>query len=147
MDKKTVNDRVIIALKYLMKLRPDLTKTMLSELLDITNSTLSHILGSRMNASVDLLTALCLRFQVSADWLLTGRGNMIDESEGAPSLSHMDMFTQLLDTVKQQAEEIGQLKAHISQLEGKGETPARSDLQSDRSEYKHLKCDFADCKS
>jgi hypothetical protein len=37
MDKKTVNDRVIIALKYLMKLRPDLTKTMLSELLDITN--------------------------------------------------------------------------------------------------------------
>ena len=56
MDKKTVNDRVIIALKYLMKLRPDLTKTMLSELLDITNSTLSHILGSRMNASVDLMT-------------------------------------------------------------------------------------------
>ena len=28
-----------------------------------------------------------------------------------------------------------------------GGRPARSDLQSDRSEYKHLKCDFADCKS
>ena len=25
--------------------------------------------------------------------------------------------------------------------------PARSDLQSDRIEYKHLQCDFADCKS
>ena len=119
MDKKTVNDRVIIAIKYLIKLRPDLTKTMLGDMLGITSSTLSHIMSSRMNASVDLMTTLCLRFQVSADWLLTGRGNMIDESEGAPSLSHMDMFTQLLDTVKQQAEEIGQLKAHISQLEGK----------------------------
>ena len=117
MDKNKVNDRVIIALKYLMKLRSDLNKKMLCELLGITSSTLSHIMGSRMNASVDLMTTLCLRFQVSADWLLTGRGNMIDESAGAPSLSHIDMFTQLLDTIKQQAEQIGKLKARINQLE------------------------------
>ena len=119
MDKKTVNDRVIIAIKYILKLRPDLTKKMLSELLDVRFSTFSHMMNLRVNASVEMMTSLCIVFNISADWLLTGRGNMIDESAGTPSLSHMDMFTQLLDTVKQQAEEIGQLKAHISQLEGK----------------------------
>lgn len=81
MDKKQVNDRVVIAINYILKFRADLTKSMLSELLGLTPTSLSHILSSRMNVGVDVMSALCLRFQISADWLLTGRGNMVSDSK------------------------------------------------------------------
>ena len=117
MNKKTVNDRVIIAINTVLKLRPDLPTTMLSDLLGVSITSFSHLMSSRMNASVDIMNSLCLMFNISADWLLTGRGNIISNSGSGPSLSHMDMLMQLIDTVKQQAEEIGQLKARINQLE------------------------------
>jgi hypothetical protein len=121
MDKKQVNDRVIIAINYILKFRPDISKSMLSELLELTPTSLSHILGSRMNVGVEVMTALCLRFQISADWLLTGRGNMVSDSEADPSLSHMGMVMQLVETIKLQAEDIGKLKARINQLEAEAE--------------------------
>lgn len=121
MDKKQVNDRVIIAINYILKFRPDISRSILSELLEITPTSLSHILGSRMNVGVEVMTALCLRFQISADWLLTGRGNMVSDSEADPSLSHMGMVMQLVETIKLQAEDIGKLKARINQLEAETE--------------------------
>ena len=121
MDKKQVNDRVIIAINYILKFRPDISRSILSELLEITPTSLSHILGSRMNVGVEIMTALCLRFQISADWLLTGRGNMVSDSEADPSLSHMGMVMQLVETIKLQAEDIGKLKARINQLEAETE--------------------------
>ena len=121
MDKKQVNDRVIIAINYILKFRADLTKSMLSEQLGLTPTSLSHILSSRMNVGVDVMSALCLRFQIPADWLLTGRGNMVSDSESDPSLSHMGMVMQLVETIKLQAEDIGKLKARINQLETEAE--------------------------
>ena len=117
MDKKTVNDRVIIAINTVLKLRPDLTKMTLCDMLGIRRTTFSHIMGLRVNASVDVMTSLCTLFNVSADWLLTGRGSIISKPGSDPSLSHMEMVALLVETIKQQAEEIGQLKARINQLE------------------------------
>ena len=71
------------------------------------------------------------------DWLLTGRGEMLKTNGatgntsymGQPSLSNKgseitasnqentQIISELLSTVKQQAEEIGRLKAHIEDLE------------------------------
>jgi transcriptional regulator with XRE-family HTH domain len=119
MDKKTVNDRVIIAIKYILKLRPDLNKTTLCELLGVRFSTFSHMMNLRVNASVEMMTSLCIVFNISADWLLTGRGDMINELVSAPSLSPMDMFVHLVNTIKQQAEEIGHLKERLNKIESK----------------------------
>ena len=70
-----------------------------------------------LDFSVDVMTSLCTLFNVSADWLLTGRGSIISKPGSDPSLSHMEMVALLVETIKQQAEEIGQLKERINQLE------------------------------
>ena len=51
-------------------------------------------------------------------WLLTGEGEMLVGQEPKPA-SGIEVQT-LLVTIKEQAEEIGRLKARIEELEGKG---------------------------
>lgn len=59
--------------------------------------------------------------ELSADWLLTGRGDMLStERSAAPAKTDPSTFMQLVDTIKQQAQEIGQLKERIAQLEREG---------------------------
>jgi len=58
--------------------------------------------------------------ELSADWLLTGRGNMIKEAEDKPPMNDTATVMQLVDTIRQQAQEIGQLKERIAQLEHEG---------------------------
>lgn len=131
MDKKKVNDRVIIAINILLKRCPDLSKATLSELLGVTNTSFSHIMSKRMHASVEMMASLCLRFNISADWLLTGRGSMISETEGDTSLGQISMVLELIDTIKQQAEEIGQLKERISQLESERDAAKECVLEAE----------------
>lgn len=63
---------------------------------------------------------LCAYPELSADWLLTGRGNMTKEAEDKPPMSDTGTVMQLVDTIRQQAQEIGQLKERIAQLENSG---------------------------
>jgi hypothetical protein len=91
--------------------------------------------------SAMLVKILTIYPDLSADWLLTGTGEMLktksiskDTSAASKtlSLSNKDtennlyeqekskeslVITQLIDTIKQQAEEIGRLKARIDELE------------------------------
>lgn len=60
---------------------------------------------------------------LSPDWLLTGKGNMLKgvvEQPPSPQQSNKkeptQLLNQLLDTIKGQAEEIGQLKEQVRQL-------------------------------
>ena len=66
----------------------------------------------------------------SADWLLTGRGNMTKEADEKPAMSDTGTVMQLVDTIRQQAQEIGQLKERIAQLESSGGQSA-SDADSE----------------
>ena len=128
MDKNNVNDRVIAAINFLLKQHPDLQKTTLAELSGITKTSFSHIINKRTNANVETMASLCLHFNISADWLLTGRGSMISETDGEPSLGQISMVMELMNTIKQQAEEIGQLKERIRQLESKKVHSAKAPL-------------------
>lgn len=116
MDKKLINERVLTAINDLLRLHPELTKTMLGELLGVRSAKFSQIMGLKMYVPVEVMAPLCLKFNISADWLLTGRGNMINKSEDELSLNNVGMVMQLVDTIKQQAQEIGQLKERIKQL-------------------------------
>ena len=73
MDKTQVNERTISAISNILKLHPELTKAALGELFGIKPAKFSEILNLRMNAGVEIMAALCVEFNVSADWLLTGR--------------------------------------------------------------------------
>jgi hypothetical protein len=73
---------------------------------------------------------LCAYPELSADWLLTGRGNMTKEADEKPAMSDTGTVMQLVDTIRQQAQEIGQLKERIAQLESSGGQSA-SDADSE----------------
>ena len=73
---------------------------------------------------------LCAYPELSADWLLTGRGNMTKETDEKPPMGDTVTVMQLVDTIRQQAQEIGQLKERIAQLESSGGQSA-SDADSE----------------
>ena len=73
---------------------------------------------------------LCAYPELSADWLLTGRGNMSKETDEKPAMSDTGTVMQLVDTIRQQAQEIGQLKERFAQLESSGGQSA-SDADSE----------------
>ena len=84
--------------------------------LGIAPSTISSWLA-RDTFDYDLIFAKCEG--ISAAWLLTGRGSMLHEDAcptDSPSKSS-GMEDKLLNIIQAQAEEIGQLRERINQLE------------------------------
>ena len=103
----------------------ELTKTAIAKMLGIKPSTFTEILKGRMNASSDLMALLTSDYGVSATWLLVGTGEMFVSEEPQPqnSSSAEPMVDKLLgiiekkdDIIRQQAEDIGQLRAELAQL-------------------------------
>lgn len=63
--------------------------------------------------------------ELSAEWLLAGRGEML-KAETDSGTQTPDTFMQLVETIRQQAEEIGQLR---EQLERMGRIAAAADRE------------------
>ena len=76
MDKALINKRVLTALNYIIESH-NVTKSALAEVLDIKPAKFSEILNERMNAGVDIMATICVTYNISADWLLTGEGSML----------------------------------------------------------------------
>lgn len=76
MDKALINKRVLAALNYIIESH-NVTKSALAEVLDIKPAKFSEILNERMNAGVDIMATICVTYNISADWLLTGEGEML----------------------------------------------------------------------
>ena len=75
---------------------------------------------------VSILQNTVLVYGVSATWLLVGTGEMFvnDEQQTQNSSKQDPMVEKMLDTIRQQAEEIGRLKAENSQLHSRLEKSA-----------------------
>lgn len=125
MGKEQINSRVLTAVGVVLDTHKELTKTAISKMLGIKPSTFTEILKGRMNASSDLMALLTSDYGVSATWLLVGTGEMFVSEEPQPqnSSSAEPMVDKLLgiiekkdDIIRQQAEDIGQLRAELAQL-------------------------------
>ena len=137
MNKVDINGRFIAAIDSLLKDK-GLTKTKVAESLGIKPAKFSEILNNRMNAGVDTIAELCEQYSFSAEWILTGQGDMLKSGQikgrSKPGIAIKplpdfpltsngvcEMFIEILrdrDTVfAEQAEEIGRLKAKIEELE------------------------------
>lgn len=128
MGKEQINSRVITAVGVVLDTHKELTKTAIAKMLGIKPSTFTEILKGRMNASSDLMALLTSNYGVSATWLLVGTGEMFVSEEQQPqnSSSAEPMVDKLLgiidkkdDIIRQQAEDIGQLRAELAQLKQK----------------------------
>lgn len=128
MKKEQINSRVKTAVGVVLDTHKELTKTAIAKMLGIKPSTFTEILKGRMNASSDLMALLTSNYGVSATWLLVGTGEMFVSEEQQPqnSSSAEPMVDKLLgiidkkdDIIRQQAEDIGQLRAELAQLKQK----------------------------
>ncbi|MGM9739834.1 MAG: S24 family peptidase [Candidatus Cryptobacteroides sp.] len=80
MDRYLINKRTIQAINYLLDTNPKLTKTALADSFGISASKFTEILKERMNAGTEIMSELTRTYGISADWLLSGDGEMIKNS-------------------------------------------------------------------
>ena len=124
MDKALINKRVLAALNYIIE-RHNVTKTALAEVLDTKPAKFSEILNERMNAGVDIMATICVTYNISAEWLLTGKGSMLkgDEptTEAAPPIQAegSPMADALLAQLAEKDRQIAQLLALMSSITNK----------------------------
>ena len=110
MDKKDM-------LESLIKHFANGNKRQFSMRLGVTPQTINTWI-SRNTFDAELIFAKCE--YVSGDWLLSGNGDMLKTEQSAAGNTDPATFMQLVDTIRQQAQEIGQLKERIAQLEREG---------------------------
>lgn len=95
-------------------------KTKFAKLLGVSPQTISAWIA-RNTFDNELIYTKCVN--VSPQWLLTGKGEMLSSEPSATAspaqtpAQHDALVSKLLDTIKEQAEEIGRLKAQIDELE------------------------------
>lgn len=95
-------------------------KAQFAKMLGVSPQTISAWI-TRNTFDDELIYAKC--GDVSAHWLLTGRGDMLSSEPPAPTASaqtpaqHDALVSKLLEKITEQAEEIGRLKAQIDELE------------------------------
>jgi plasmid maintenance system antidote protein VapI len=81
MDKNSINNRFSEAIKYLTNHIGGISKGDIAELLDLKSSTFSEILKGRMNVATDHIAKLTVSYDISPEWLLTGKGAMIKNDQ------------------------------------------------------------------
>lgn len=73
-------------LQLLIKSEENLTQSSLAEMLGIGPATISHLINGRNKPSYELLQKILVRFpNVSSDWLMLDRGEMLRDSSLTPS--------------------------------------------------------------
>lgn len=93
-------------------------------------------LESKTGITEDVITKFFATYpQVSIEWLMTGRGDMLQKSpakqtepqsnnEANKEIAPPEIVNTLLTTIREQAEEIGQLRERIAQMQQRFEKGA-----------------------
>lgn len=81
MCKEAINKRTIQAINFLLNNGTGLAKSTMAESFGISPSKFSEILKERMNAGTDIMSKLSANYGISANWLLTGDGEMTDNGQ------------------------------------------------------------------
>lgn len=149
LSKEEINNRFLTAVQELLRNRIVGSKAALAEAFGIKPAKFSEILNGRMKAGVDMLAILCDYYYISPDWLLSGKGEMLNEGGGSEdnlALPVHDMASinpvphiarageqpeqdgglieKLLDRITEQAAEIGRLREQICQMRHRFEKDA-----------------------
>ena len=122
-----INERVIEAIKHILSSKIESSKAELAEKLGVKPAKFSEILNKRMKAGMDIIQKLCIDYEISADWLITGEGLMYRSSgvmnEAPPP--DRDKYIQLLESkIEDQQKIIGLLEEKVEALMAGGNTGA-----------------------
>ena len=117
-DKKDISSRFIEVLNELLKRGSLPDKKAFALSVGCSTSMITEISKGRSNVGVSVLQNTVQNYGVSATWLLVGTGEMFVSEEQQPqnSSSAEPMVDKLLGIIRQQAEDIGQLRKELAQL-------------------------------
>lgn len=147
LTKEEINKRFKRAVTAILSKGLISSKAGLADSLKVKPAKFSEILNDRMNAGVDMIAIMCDYYHVSPDWILMGRGNNVFRKSELPKYwiddedldveyhepeefinsvgqtdklsfaPFMDLIHEKDVVIREQAEEIGHLKARIEELE------------------------------
>ncbi|MBQ6100925.1 MAG: helix-turn-helix transcriptional regulator [Bacteroidales bacterium] len=116
-----INERVIEAINHILSSKIESNKAVLAEKFGVKPAKFSEILNKRMKAGMDIIQKLCINYGISADWLITGEGDML-RSDGSEKTSsppgQAEVIRLLREKIADQQEIIDLLKDKIELLQG-----------------------------
>ena len=116
-----INERVINAINIILSSKIESNKAELAGKLGVKPTKFSEILNKRMKAGMDIIQKLCDEYNVSADWIITGRGDMFlnncqNETSIANNSDSISRFITILrDTLVEKDKQIESLLTIIKQ--------------------------------
>jgi len=116
MSKQTVNQRFIFAINYLVDNNIVKNKTDISIVLGSSRSKFSEILKERMNVGVDMISSLVLNYNISSDWLITGKEPMVLPNASNTIITQKDTCLSCIDkerVIKAQEKLIASLEQQL----------------------------------
>jgi len=120
-----INERVIEAINAILSSGLALNKADLAEKFGIKPAKFSEILNKRMKAGMDIIQNLCIDYDISADWLITGEGSMYRSPavmNEAPPPDRDEVVRLLREKVADQQKIIGLLEEKVEALMAGGNT-------------------------
>jgi len=103
--KTDINQRFIVAVQYLISEKIEPKKSEISKNLEISPSKFSEILNKRMSLGMEDASRFCQVYNISTDWLLLGRGEMlITEEKHLSSSVIQDVFPYNLEFGKKKSD-------------------------------------------
>ena len=120
-----INERVIEAINAILSSGLALNKADLAEKFGIKPAKFSEILNKRMKAGMDIIQNLCIDYEISADWLITGEGSMYRSPavmNEAPPPDRDEVVRLLREKVADQQKIIGLLEEKVEALMAGGNT-------------------------
>lgn len=130
MDKNSINNRFSEAIEYLINHRSGVSKGDIAELLGLKSSTFSEILKGRMNVATDHIAKLIVSYDISPEWLLTGKGSMLKNEQksdsGCGDSENKDLTRELIKEIGDLRQRLGEqinenthLQAEVDELKKK----------------------------
>lgn len=84
----------------------------------IKDNTFSNQLNGVRDVSLNTITSILLTFEnISAEWLMRGKGEMLLTSEQPTASNESDRLIKLIDTIAFQQDTINNLQRRINELE------------------------------
>ncbi|MGM9863322.1 MAG: XRE family transcriptional regulator [Lepagella sp.] len=112
----TINERF----DELIKVLYGGNKRAFAKALEVAPTVIENVVGSRQGKpSFEVISKVCALANINAEWVVCGTGEMMKTAErpNRDGSNNSPIVSQLLETIKEQAEEIGRLKERNAQLE------------------------------
>ena len=116
-----INERVIEAINYILSSKTEPNKAKLADNMGVKPAKFSEILNGRMKAGMDIIQKLCIDYEISADWLITGEGSMYRDTavmSGTAPPDRDEIIQLLRDKIDNQQKIIDLLEDKIERLTG-----------------------------